>query len=136
MNAFPLRLFPGQDLRAALETTLVEQNVSAAFVLQAIGSLRTAHIRFAGLPQATELAGDMEILTLAGTLSADGAHLHISVSDAQGRVIGGHVDYGCVVRTTAEVLVALLPAHAFSRVADAASGFKELVVAPAHHPIN
>lgn len=52
----------------------------------------------------------------------------MSVADATGRVIGGHVSQGCVVRTTAEVLVALLPEWAFSREPDAATGFDELVI--------
>jgi predicted DNA-binding protein with PD1-like motif len=131
MQALPLRLAPQQDLRAALESTLAGRGVSAAFVLQAIGSLCVARIRFAGMPQASELRGDLEILTLGGSLSPDGAHLHISVADAQGSVTGGHVEYGCMVRTTAEILVLLLPDHSFSRAIDAASGFKELLIRPA-----
>jgi predicted DNA-binding protein with PD1-like motif len=35
---------------------------------------------------------------------------------------------GCVVRTTAEVLVALLPDHRFSREMDPATGYQELFV--------
>jgi predicted DNA-binding protein with PD1-like motif len=130
MQPFPLRLLPGQDLRSALEAQLTEHGGSAAFVLQGIGSLSVAQLRLAGADQPTELRGDLEILTLAGTLAADGAHLHMSVSDAQGRVTGGHVAAGCVVRTTAEILLALLPDHAFSREPDDGSGFRELVVRP------
>ena len=128
MHVLPLRLAPRQDLRAALEALLGVHGAMAGFVLQAIGSLSVARIRFAGLAQATELRGDMEILTLAGSLAPDGAHLHISVADAQGKVTGGHVEHGCIVRTTAEILVALLPEHQFSRVLDPASGFRELSV--------
>lgn len=128
MRALPLRLPPGVDLRAALERAIAEQAVGAAFVLQGIGSLSVARIRCAGKSGALELHGDMEILTLAGSLAADGVHLHISVSDAQGQVVGGHVERGCVVRTTAEILVALLPEHRFSRAQDAASGYRELRV--------
>jgi predicted DNA-binding protein with PD1-like motif len=128
MRTLPIRLHPNQDLRAALEATLAEHSVSAAFVLQGIGSLSTARIRYAGMSQATELRGDLEILTLSGSLSTDGAHLHIAVADAQGRVVGGHVADGCIVRTTAEILLALLPAYHFSREPDAASGWKELAV--------
>lgn len=128
MQALPLRLSPQQDLRAALEAAFAGHSATAAFVLQGIGSLSVARIRFAGMPHSTELHGDMEILTLAGTLSPDGAHLHISVADAQGKVTGGHADYGCMVRTTAEILVALLPEHRFSRALDPVSGFKELFI--------
>jgi predicted DNA-binding protein with PD1-like motif len=130
MRPLPVRLHPQQDLRSALQSVLAEHQVSAAFVLQGIGSLSTARIRFAGMNEATELQGDLEILTLAGSLSPDGAHLHMTVSDAQGRVIGGHVAPGCIVRTTAEILFALLPDHHFSRAPDAQSGWDELVVRP------
>ncbi|MGG7603896.1 PPC domain-containing DNA-binding protein [Massilia sp. BKSP1R2A-1] len=128
MRYLPIRLHPNQDLRAALEAQLAQENVRAAFVVQGIGSLGTAMIRFAGMSDATPLRGDMEILTLSGTLSPDGAHLHITVADAQGQVLGGHVAPGCIVRTTAEILVALLPDYGFSREHDSESGCKELVI--------
>ncbi|MYN07555.1 PPC domain-containing DNA-binding protein [Pseudoduganella aquatica] len=128
MRAHPLRLGPGADLRAAIEAAAAELGAQAAFVVQGIGSLSVAQLRYAGMPSASELRGDLEILTLAGSVAPDGAHLHMSVSDGQGRVSGGHVAPGCVVRTTAEVLLALLPGHAFSRETDPASGYKELVV--------
>jgi predicted DNA-binding protein with PD1-like motif len=134
MQTLPLRLTPGQDLRLALEAVLAEHGVSAAFVLQGIGSLSLAQLRFAGAKQATELRCDLEILTLAGSLSVDGAHLHMTVADAQGRVLGGHVAAGCIVRTTVELLLALLPEHRFSREADPASGFHELVIGPQSRP--
>ncbi|WP_332877993.1 PPC domain-containing DNA-binding protein [Massilia sp. S19_KUP03_FR1] len=127
MQTLPLRLTPGQDLRLAIEAALGSH--TAAFVLQGIGSLSVAQLRFAGVDLVTELRGDLEILTLAGSISPDGAHLHMSVSDAQGRVVGGHVAAGCMVRTTAELLLAILPDHAFSRETDPdGSGFRELVV--------
>jgi predicted DNA-binding protein with PD1-like motif len=128
MDILPVRLTPGQDLRAALEAVLVERRMEAGYVLQGIGSLSVAKLRFAGVEQASELHGDMEILTLAGSLSRDGAHLHMTVADAQGRVSGGHAASGCIVRTTAEVLVGLMPEHSFSREYDEGSGYAELVV--------
>lgn len=128
MQALPLRLSPGDDLRDALGRWLAAQRVEAAYVVQGIGSLSTVELRFAGVDDPTSLRGDYEILTLAGSLSPDGPHLHMSVSDAQGRVFGGHVAHGCIVRTTAEVLVMLLPDFSFSREHDAQSGFPELVV--------
>ncbi|WP_423394151.1 PPC domain-containing DNA-binding protein [Burkholderia sp. LMG 21824] len=128
MQAHPLRLSPGDDLRASIEEALRAHDAHAAFAIQGIGSLSVAQLRFAGADLPTELRGDLEILTLAGSVSPDGAHLHMSVSDAGGRVTGGHVASGCVVRTTAEILLALLPAHRFSREPDAGTGFNELVI--------
>jgi len=128
MRTLPVRLRPQQDLRGTLQSVLAEHQAGAGFVLQGIGSLSKARVRFAGISEPTELHGDLEILTLAGSLSPDGVHLHISVSDAEGRVLGGHVAPGCIVRTTAEILVALLPDHAFSCAPDPASGWDELVI--------
>jgi predicted DNA-binding protein with PD1-like motif len=128
MHALPLRFPASTDLRAALESVLAEHQSGAAFVLQGIGSLAVARLRLAGMDELTELRGDLEIISLGGSLSPDGVHLHIAVGDAQGRVTGGHMGPGCVVRTTAEVLVALLPGYRFSREADAQTGYKELVI--------
>jgi uncharacterized protein len=128
MQAYPLRLSPGDDLRAAVEDVLRQHALHAAFVMQGIGSLSVAQLRFAGIEAPTELRGDLEILTLAGSVSPDGAHLHMSVADAQGRVLGGHVALGCRVRTTAELLLALLPGYSFSRELDSSTGFKELQI--------
>lgn len=129
MQAHPLRLYPGDDLRAAVEDVLrQDKRFGAAFVIQGIGSLGVAELRFAGAEHPTEIRGDLEILTVAGSVSPDGAHLHMSIADARGQVFGGHVARGCKVRTTAELLLALLPAHAFSRERDPRTGFPELVI--------
>jgi len=132
MQAMPLRISPGEDLRRALEDATAAHGCSAAFVASGIGSLRCARLRLAAATGAHALDEDLEILTLAGTISGNGSHLHISVADAQGQVSGGHVSYGCIVRTTAEVLLLLLlPEWSFSREPDPATGFAELVVRPA-----
>jgi len=125
-----LRLNPGDDLRASLDLALKQGGGEAAFVVSGIGSLRGASIRFAGAANATRIEGDLEILTLAGSLSPDGSHLHVSVADAVGRVFGGHAAPGCTVRTTAEILVAWLPQWHFARAHDPATGYAELAPRP------
>jgi uncharacterized protein len=128
MSFLPLRLSPGDDLRIALEDLTRQRGWSAAFVIQGIGSLSVAQLRFAGVDAPDVLRGDLEILTLAGSLSADGAHLHMSVADARGQVSGGHVARGCVVRTTVELLVVSLPSYQFSREIDSGTGYLELFI--------
>jgi len=128
MDLMPVRFAPGADLRRVLEDTLAATVAKAAFVLAGVGSLSEASLRWAGEGMSSKLDGPLEIVTLAGSLSPDGAHLHACVSDGQGRVFGGHIAYGCVVRTTAEVLVAFLPGWTFSREHDSRTGFPELVV--------
>lgn len=134
MQTLPLRLTPGQDLRAALEAAVRSHNCRAAFVLSGIGSLSTAGLRLAGADQVERLTGDMEILSLAGSVAWDGAktssHLHMALSTSTGQVLGGHVAAGCIVRTTAEVLLALLSEWEFARAPDATTGYDELVVRP------
>jgi len=127
-HPLPVRLHPGDDLRRALEHAIVQHNVAAAFVLSGIGSLRPAVVRLAGAEAVMRIDTDTEVLTLSGTIAASGSHLHISVADDQGRVIGGHAGYGCIVRTTAEVLLMLLPGWRFSREPDLATGYDELAI--------
>lgn len=124
----PVRLRPGDDLRRALERIVASHGVTAAFVLSGIGSLRPASVRFAGAEAATRIDTDTEVLTLSGTIATEGSHLHLSVSDGEGRVVGGHAGYGCTVRTTAEVLLMMLPSWQFSREADAVTGYAELAI--------
>lgn len=128
MKLLPLRLDPGVDLREALQGVLPDNGSSAGFVICGIGSLAGANLRPAGAEQGLVLPGDLEILTLSGSLSRDGVHLHMSLADAGGRVWGGHVQRGCIVRTTAEILVALLPDWHFDRAPDAATGYLELLI--------
>jgi len=131
MNVHVLRLSPGDDLRACLEAafaTLSNQHgIAAACIVSAVGSLSQAVLRYADKPGGSETDGPLELLMLSGTLSTDGAHLHGSVADANGTVKGGHIMPGCIVRTTAEVVIALLPGWEFRRELDAATGYKELV---------
>ena len=132
MQTLVLRLNPGDDLRASLDAALKQADAQAAFVVSGIGSLRGASVRFAGAETPARIEGDLEILTLSGSLSPDGSHIHMSVSDGQGRVFGGHAAPGCVVRTTAEILVAMLHDWQFARTHDPLTGYAELM--PRHKP--
>ena len=130
MKVVPLRLQPGDDLRRALEVWMGQQQEQAGCVISAVGSLSRAQLRFAGAAAATTINGDLEILSLAGTLSADGAHLHITIADSSGAVIGGHLCHGSLVRTTAELVLGLLPQWRFRRGLDPATGCAELRISP------
>ncbi len=128
MSLVPIRLAPGAELKRALEAAATEHADGSAYVVAGIGSLQSASLRFAGEAQDVELPGPLEILSLSGTLSPSGCHLHMSVSDAAGRVWGGHVGSGNVVRTTAEILLASLKGWVLGREFDTATGYDELAV--------
>ena len=130
MKVMPLRLRPGEDLRRVLEAWMGEQQEQAGCLISAVGSLSLAQLRFAGATQATAIHGELEILSLSGTLSPDGAHLHLAIADSSGAVIGGHLGAGSLVRTTAELVIGLLPEWRFSRELDPATGYPELRITP------
>jgi len=126
VEAFPLRLHPGDDLRRKLED--LAPQLGSAFVVCGIGSLDGVRIRLADERDELHLDGPFELLSLSGSISAGGAHLHMSVADATGRVIGGHVCRGNIIRTTAELLLARVTGWTLDRAHDSATGYDELVV--------
>ena len=128
MRMLPLRLQPGDDLRRALEAAVQGEACEAAFVVSGIGSLSHAELRLAGARDSLSLHEDLEVLTLSGSIAVGASHLHASVSRSNGEVLGGHLGHGSIVRTTAEVLLGLLPGWRFTRERDAATGYDELVV--------
>ncbi|MEM1296458.1 MAG: PPC domain-containing DNA-binding protein [Verrucomicrobiota bacterium] len=128
MNTHCLRLAPGQDLKRELERITTEMQWSAAFILTGIGSLTTASIRFADADRIETVEGPLEILSLGGTLSLDGSHIHILVADSVGASQGGHLKEGAMIRTTAEIVIGVLSEWQFSRKLDPETGCQELTV--------
>jgi predicted DNA-binding protein with PD1-like motif len=129
MRELPVRLEPGVDLRGAMEDLVRTQLPNGAFVLCGIGSLQSPRLRFAGREASETLAGPYEVLTMSGTVTKDGAHLHVSIASEAGEVRGGHIAYGSVVRTTVEALLVELSAWSLTRERDPRTGFTELITA-------
>ena len=130
MELIPLRLRPGDDLKQALESWIAHEGEGSAWIVSGIGSLTVAQLRLAGRTEPSVLDRDLEILTLQGSLCRSGSHIHITVADANGAVLGGHLCEGSVVRTTAEVLIARLPQWQLQRAVDLTTGYRELVILP------
>jgi len=130
MKTFALRLKPEQDLRQVLQTFTQEKDIKAGFILTAIGSLKQASIRFANQNKATVLQDKFEILSLNGTLATTGIHLHITIADSQGKTIGRHLEIGCIIYTTAELIIGVSEDFYFNRTIDPQAGYKELEVLP------
>jgi predicted DNA-binding protein with PD1-like motif len=130
MKLVSLQLQPGADLRRVMEAWIAEQQEQAGCVINAVGSLSVAQLRLAGATEEMAIHGDLEILSLSGTLSPDGVHLHIAISGSSGAVIGGHLCVGSLVRTTAELVIGLLPEWQFSRKLDLTTGYPELRISP------
>lgn len=107
MQAVSLHLDPGSDVRRCLEQLAHEQGASG-FVLSVVGNLSQAAFQCPGKERPTVLAGELEIITLQGTLAPGGVHLHLSFSDSECQVWGGHLEPGTVVLKGADVLVGFL----------------------------
>jgi predicted DNA-binding protein with PD1-like motif len=128
-----IRLRPGQDLRQEIEELVKTRNIRAGFILTAVGSLREASIRLADQKDPTTFAGKFEIVSLVGTLGPDGVHLHISIADSSGKTVGGHLVNGCLIYTTAEIVIGDAEGLAFSREQDEQTGYKELRIRRSGH---
>lgn len=130
MRTLSLRLRPGDDLRQQLQALVTAQHLKAATVLTCVGSLTTVTLRLANQPGPTVYHGHFEIVSLVGTLSVNGSHLHLAVADSTGRTIGGHLLDGNRIYTTAELVLGVLDEVDFRRETDPVSTYQELVVYP------
>ena len=132
MKILALRLIPGVDLKQELRRIVQEHGLRAGFIVSCVGSLARARLRMPGAAGEPErfntLDEPTEIISLAGTLSPDGLHLHVALARHDGQCIGGHVVDGCIVRTTAELVVGELPDLEFRRAPDPETGYLELRV--------
>lgn len=106
MRCLALHLEPGTDVRQALEQVAAQEGGSG-FVLSVVGNLSQATFQCPGKAGPTVLAGELEIMTLQGTLAAGGVHLHLSFSDDACQVWGGHLEPGTLVLKGADLLVGL-----------------------------
>jgi len=130
MKTYAVRLFPNQDLMKELEKIVLENNIKAGFIISCLGSLKKAYLRMPGGKTFKNFEGHYEILCLNGTLSVNGSHLHLAMSVfPEGNVLGGHVlEEGCIIATTAEIIIGALEDVEFDRKFDENTGFKELQV--------
>jgi predicted DNA-binding protein with PD1-like motif len=128
LQASALRLSPGADLKPSLLAYCIAHHIEAACIVSCVGSLRCASIRFAGRPDSTRIERPLEIVSLVGTLSRHGAHLHIALADQDGQVVGGHLMDESRIHTTAEIVLGILPEMRFTRELDAMTGYKELKI--------
>lgn len=126
----PLRLLPGVDLRGQLEAMAREEPGLSGFIVCGIGSLDSPVLRFADQDEGIVLAGPQEVITLAGSVTRDGVHLHLVVADREGRTRGGHLCHGSRVRTTMELLLVCPEGWQLGRGRDAATGHLELTISP------
>lgn len=128
MRNYTFRLKPGQDLFDSISLFIAQKKIEAGCVLSGVGSLTKAAIRFANQETISEFEEYFEIVSLTGTVSIHGSHLHISISGRNGRTIGGHLRSGCKIYTTAEIVIAAFDDVVYKREYAEDSGYEELTV--------
>lgn len=113
MKTHVFRLHPGQDLKKEIQGYAIRQNIAAGWIMTCVGSLSRVCLRFANQQEATSLNGPFEIISLVGTISINGSHLHLGVADGKGNMAE---EKNLVLR----------------RVEDSASGWRELSIEANH----
>jgi predicted DNA-binding protein with PD1-like motif len=122
------RLKPGNDLKKEIQAYVDFYKIKAGWIASCVGSLTDYHIRFANEEQGIKKSGHFEIVSLTGTISLHGSHLHISISDYTGNTIGGHLLDKNIIYTTAEIVIQEAEGMVFKRETDESTGFQELKI--------
>ena len=128
--AHAFRLKPGQDLKTAIQDLVNDRQIKAGWISTCVGSLTDYKIRFANQPKGSSDSGHFEIVSLTRTVSVNGSHLHISISDSTSKTIGGHLMEGCKIYTTAEIVILSSNEFVFKREKDGTTPWEELQVHP------
>ena len=109
------RLDKGEEILEQLEKIALAEKILLAEV-SALGATNdiTVGVFATGEKKyyANHFTGDMEIVSLTGTVSTmDGkyyAHLHMSAGDDKGHVFGGHLNRA-VISATCEMVIRIIP---------------------------
>uniref|UniRef100_A0A1B6MV68 PPC domain-containing protein n=1 Tax=Graphocephala atropunctata TaxID=36148 RepID=A0A1B6MV68_9HEMI len=139
VQCYTIRLLPGQDLREGIEEFVEKKNLEGAFIMTCVGSIESATLRFpipktghvpAMNRELTYKKEYFDILSLVGTVSLGGCHLHVVLGRADGTVLGGHLVGNAKVHTTAEVVIGESLQEVYVRKNDPKTTFNELEVKP------
>ena len=128
IKAYAFRLKPGEDLKTGIQNLVNQKQIKAGWVSTCVGSLTNYQIRFANQPNRGSDSGHFEIVSLTGTVSVNGSHIHIGISDSTGKTIGGHLMDGCKIYTTAEMVILSGNDFIFKRDKDGTTPWDELQV--------
>ena len=128
MKTHVFRLRRGSDLLKALQEYARTRRIAAGTVVSGVGCVTRARVRDASGVTVRALNEPLEIVSLMGTLSAARTHLHIALAREDLTVLGGHLMEGCIVNTTAEVVLLELDGVRFGAEWDGETGYDELAI--------
>ena len=128
MKIHAFRLTKGMYLKKSIEQYVVDHKIKSGVILSAVGCLYQVCLRTADGVTVKQINEDHEIVSATGTLSMDGCHIHVSLSDVNLKTIGGHLKDNCLVNVTAEIVLGEFDEFEFTREFDESTGYKELVI--------
>lgn len=128
MKHHVFRLRRGADLLESIKRYASENGIDAAVILSCVGCLSAARLRDASGVNIQNIEDHMEIVSVTGTVSRQRTHLHIALSKQDLSTIGGHLAPGCIVNTTAEIVLLEIPGMHFSKEFDPETGYNELKI--------
>jgi predicted DNA-binding protein with PD1-like motif len=123
-----IRLKPGEDVKLSIDSFVMKHNIKAGWIATCVGSLTHSNLRYANQPEGDTMLGHFEIVSLTGTLSVNGSHLHASISDSTGKTFGGHLLNGNRVYTTVEIVIGEFKNIQFTREKDGTTPWEELQI--------
>lgn len=124
MKELAIRLHKGDDLRRSIEELCAKYN--SVVVLGGVGCISHLRLRMAKAIEHIDIEEDYEIVSLTGTVSNGKAHIHMAVSDEKGNCLGGHLECGCIINTTCELVLGILEEYESSRSFDSNTGYDEI----------
>lgn len=128
MEYFVFRLKRGDDLRASIMEYAKKHDITSGAIVSAVGCVSEVNIRKADGVNAYFEVRDYEVVSLSGTISLDGPHFHIALSNENLVTIGGHLLDGTIVNTTMEIVLMKFNKYTLSRSFDEETGYDELEV--------
>lgn len=128
MQTHCIRLHRGDDINIELKRYVRENHIVAAVIVSCVGCVSKASIRDAGGVKIHSMEEPLEIVSITGTLSKYRTHIHISFSRENLSTIGGHLVNGCIVNTTAEIVLLECDNVVFQKTWDETTGYHELEI--------
>jgi predicted DNA-binding protein with PD1-like motif len=107
---------------------VAKHNVAAGSIASCVGCVSQLNIRLANANHTKLIQAPFEIVSAMATLTPNHQHVHISVADENGDVIGGHLLEGTIIATTAELIIHRYDTLTFSREHDDSTGYTELTI--------
>jgi len=119
-NIIAIRMPPGTDVFAGIVDTCTKYNIKDGIIMCALGSWRKVVFcnpidlpnGKVGYSEPRVLTGNYELLNMSGMICHDTEgnifpHIHVTVSDEKGNTYGGHMQHGCEVLLTTDIVIGL-----------------------------